>query len=273
MKAIMNKIEDFINSTENVSFNSIAKFIKVNYDKMDNYTIFMVSKMTNTSPSSVTRFCKKIGLSGYKSLAVVLKIENSYKTLSQKAVSYSARVNGKIVNDYYGQTREVVYKSLVDVSEKNKDKIEMASELIKEANSIYIFGKGGNRNMIKMFTNWMVKLGKHIIFSGDVDQQLVYAKNVQDNDLIIIVSYSLSSNFIEKLYNRIEHDIKKIVITKNLYSKLAIESNLVLEMGNNENIIDGTYSSEISTLFIFKALFHSLLDDKTIKMLKFSSLQ
>lgn len=259
--SIMEQIKYYSHNLDNVSFKAIADFILKHTSNLSSFTIFKVAKDTNTSPSSVTRFCKKIGLTGYKSLSAMIEVENKYKD-----VNVIRTIKNDVKEKYFISTSDIVLRSVLKVNNNAQDSIHKASNLIKKAKKIYIFGKGGNRYLIKMFVGWMMRIDYDVIFSGDTDNQRSYSHKVDDKDIMLVISYSLSSSFIKYIMENRAEGVKTIFLTNNRYSNLILDYDPVILMGHNESIIEDSYSSEISTIFILKLLFHSLLDEKIIRL-------
>lgn len=262
-KSIIKNIQKYSEQTENISFYSIANFIIININNINNFSISSIAKLTNTSPSSVTRFCKKIGLKGFKALSTIINVEREYK------INHDIHNTHNVDKKYLDLTQKLVFDSLNEAINRNIDSFEKAACILKNSKRIFIFCKGDNISLSSTFVNLLVRMEFNVLYSYDTDQQITYSKNVTKSDTVIIISYSLSSSFFEKIFDHLNKEAKFIYITKNLHSEFIIRDNVILEMGQNENIIRNSYSSEMSTSLIFKVLIHSLLDDNTIETLRF----
>lgn len=56
----------------------IAQYILHNHEKIPNMTIFDIAKACSTSPSTITRFCKRVNNSNFKELKEDIIVYNEF---------------------------------------------------------------------------------------------------------------------------------------------------------------------------------------------------
>ncbi|AHI53010.1 MurR/RpiR family transcriptional regulator [Spiroplasma culicicola] len=264
-KSILDQIREIARYSENVSFQVIANFIIKNYMVLEKYTIFDVSKKTSTSPATVTRFCKYLGLNGYKTLNISLKFENQYmETFDVQNNDFGLSNEISLIE----KLKEFTQLSLHNTTNINQNSLMKAKIIIEKSQNIFMFAKGGNIFLVHLFIDWLLRINLKTFFSQDTDQQMAYSNIIAKNDCALIISYSLSSNFFERIIKKLnDKGIQKIIITRNDVSNLISKDDVVIKIAENESIIENRQSSEVTTLFILKAIFHMLLNKDRINKL------
>ncbi|ALD66528.1 MurR/RpiR family transcriptional regulator [Spiroplasma cantharicola] len=264
-KNTLEQIKDISKYSENISFQVIANFLLEKYMVLEKYTIFDISKNTSTSPSTVTRFCKRLGLNGFKSLNISLKLENQYLqtiNLKNQEFNFSSEANS------IDKLADITKLSLEKTAKINRVAIMKAKEVIENSKNIFMFAKGGNIFLVHLFIDWLLRVNLRTFFSQDTDQQLAYSNIINESDCVLIISYSLSSSFFEKIITKLnQKNIRKIIITRNDVSNLISKDDIVIRIGENESIIENRQSSELTVLFILKSIFHALLNKERISKL------
>ncbi|AVN58926.1 MurR/RpiR family transcriptional regulator [Mesoplasma florum] len=263
---LIEKLKKVIHDNKNQSYAEIANFIltnkEVNYDGM---TIFKLAKKTNTSAPTITRFCKEIHLDGFKELIYLLK-NNEHQFLGKieresSSLPYFERMNSFKTN---------VINSLENSFNENLEKFLTFNEMLKTTNKIYFFGFGSNKNLIKFFSDLLVRMNFNVVFSDSTEQQMAYADNITEKDMIFIVSVSLSDPNFEWLFKKwINIDCQRVFITKNTGSSCLDKEKkeLVIEIESSNFQVGKNFSTEISILFLLKSMLISLIDDELYELI------
>ncbi|ASP28286.1 GntR family transcriptional regulator [Spiroplasma corruscae] len=251
IKNIFNQINQIAKHSENISFKVIAEFIVNNFESLDNYTIFDVSKLTNTSASTITRFCKKIGLTGYKSL--YWTIQTHKKIVEEQNETPYEEVQCKLTN--------LINNTVNSAASYSKNRIEKIVNLIYKAKNVYLFGEGNDSFLIELFINWVIKINLKTFYVPDIICQKSYAEIMRNDDIAIVISYSLNNpdyqSMIEKLNAK---NINIITITNNDNSQLIKNKNLILKLPLNESINKTNEESYFSVLYYLRIIYYKLIE-------------
>ncbi|AKU79758.1 Putative transcriptional regulator, RpiR family protein [Spiroplasma turonicum] len=251
MKSILNQINQIAKHSDNISFKVIAEFIGNNFENLDNYTIFDVSKLTNTSASTITRFCKKIGLTGYKSLYWTIQTHKKIMDEQNEAPYEEVRC----------MLTDVVVNSINGAAFYSKNRIERIVNSINEAKNIYIFGTGNDSFLIHLFINWLIKINLKTFYVADLTCQQSFTEIINSNDIAIVISYSLKendySNIIEKLNYK---NINTLIITNENENELIKNKDLTLKLPVNESINKSNDESYFAVLYYLRIIYYKLLE-------------
>ncbi|WP_083433355.1 SIS domain-containing protein [Spiroplasma litorale] len=116
---------------------------------------------------------------------------------------------------------------------------------------MFLFGKGPNIHVIDIFRNYLSKLNFNCVSSTDFDVQKRITKNVNEQDICFIFTYSNLTKSMLEIYDDIKNrNTVLIIATSNVESPLFINSDYNFLIKNNEKILEDQTSSIISFLTI-----------------------
>lgn len=181
-----------------------------------------LSKKLCVSPASITRFCKKIGLSNFKELNYLYS--EHLKDLDKFSAS-------NIATDLHSSYTKIF--SYID-NNFEKEKIDKICKYIYENRFMHIFGLGLSATAAQDFKFRFSRTGKLIEVIYDKDAIAMTCELLKEGDLVFI--FSLRGNrslerYAEKLK---EKGVTIISITGNKNSKLTKLSDVFLLTANLE---------------------------------------
>ena len=246
MQAAQNLISTLNASLEELSQNErrIAQGILDDPNLVTSITSQMLAQRCGVSQSSIIKFCKKIGFSGFPALKIALSAELAR---SQKA----EQIHGDIFSDDpLSEVAQKMYDSKVSALAEtlklnSSDHLSAAVEQITVANRIIILGVGGSALVCSDLASKLTKFGKHVIYGSDAHIQLANLARFTPDDLLILISYSGGSKELKIAAEFAdEENIPTLVITGPNSPLRKIGKNLVLKCIASENLVR---SSSIAT--------------------------
>ncbi|WP_342268714.1 MurR/RpiR family transcriptional regulator [Spiroplasma endosymbiont of Aspidapion aeneum] len=259
----MEKIKILINKKTNQSYIDIASYLDNNIENIGSLSIKMIANSTFTSQATITRFSQELGLSGFKELKFKLLYE-----LSQDKIDYSYEIEQK--ND---ELLEILQKNIF-YFRKIKNDIISISTIILEASNVYIYGFGGNVNIINIFKNYLIRMNINSIYLNDRDDQLAYSQNKKDNSIHILVSFKFRNEHWDKIFQNIQvSNGRKIIITttknEDKITTVKNDNDIIIQIPYNEGHKFGRDNSEVSFLLTLMLIIEHLFEksnlDKKIK--------
>ena len=118
----------------------IAQYILHNHEKIPNMTIFDIAKACSTSPSTITRFCKRVNNSNFKELKEDIIVYNEFlqDEINNKCIKNNKKIISSSILDEYFYT---LNKSFIETKKViDEKKLIKAVNWIEEAKGIYVFG-------------------------------------------------------------------------------------------------------------------------------------
>lgn len=166
-----------------------------------------------TSTSAVIRLCHKMGFRGYhdfkeKYLEEMKYLHEHFENIDANIPFLKddnlAKVLGSVSELYQETAKDTL--SLVDYF----DYIE-ATKMIDRSQNIYVLCIGVAIELGKIFADRMMRIGKNVIVSENVNEQFYQSYNATQDDTFILISYSgttlKTKQYIENIVKRKAHSI------------------------------------------------------------------
>ncbi|SHI12095.1 MurR/RpiR family transcriptional regulator [Clostridium intestinale] len=241
--------EDFTQSEQKIS-----EYILKNQEEVVNLSAQELGEKTGTSPASIVRFSRKLGFSGFGELKIeIAKTTNSEEEELDTIISPKDSVSDiaeKVVNRAVTSLKETY--SLI-----NTTNLEEAINLMREANTIYLFGIGASSLVAMDLMYKLVRINKRVIFNIDSHLQLAAAVHITNKDVAIGISYSGKTREVnEGVIRAKEKGAKVISITNCNKNPLSSISDISLNIPNEERQLRfGAISSRMDQLALIDILF------------------
>lgn len=104
-----------------------------------------LSKILNTSASSINRWCKKLGYEGFKDLQASLKMQSEFNTSYEDSFSYSHQ--------------DLIYSISTTERFLNYDELKLVADKINNLKNIIFYGEAFTFLIASYFSNLFNKLG------------------------------------------------------------------------------------------------------------------
>lgn len=202
----------------------------------------------------VVRFCKTIGLKGYKDLKMSL-INFDYETTK---INFESNIHYNVETVIQSEFRNLdILKNIIEHKE-----IESVVNIIANVRHIKLFGIGASYIVALDFAQKLERIGISCSLFSDSDLQVVSSINAREDDIAFCISYSADNSNIKKIIHNC-HQNKAIIIlmTSNYTSELIKKSNVLLKIPKSEaNFRIGAGISRIHQLIMIDILFVCLIE-------------
>lgn len=261
MAIVTLKLKDYIKDATPTEV-SIIDYILKNSEKTSRMTIYELAEATFASPSTIIRLCRNVGYAGYKEFIKELIYEEAVRSNYKK----------QQISDVTGteDIGEIIYK----VTHKNIRTLEQAEKLIDEntikkcvnqlfaSERIVLFGIGASLLVAKDGQLKFTRINKMAFVSEDWHTQLLMAKNMSEQDVAVVISYSgETQEMVTCSQVAKENGATVISITNTNTSPVNQIADIALYIPTNElRLRSGAMSSRISQLNIIDIIFTSYIN-------------
>lgn len=216
----------------------VAQFILSNPDEIEKMSINELSAVIGTGESTIVRFCRKIGYSGF----LDFKMAMAKNQIAQNSVTEESN------DSIESRTFQEIVSSLEETKEFIKsDSIEEAAIAIHETETIYVFAVGNSASVAQLFVNRLQRMGKKVIFSEDTHLQAINASLTNPENLVIAISLSGNTRDIIDSIELAKNNSTKIVgITNYLNSSVAQLSDFPIICSSREYLTN--YGSSVAII-------------------------
>lgn len=241
---------------------SIAEAVIEHPELVITSSITDYSKRINASTAGVTRFCKKIGVSGFAELRLELARSSGGKS--------DPGADGKVFNLNEAEGVGEIVEGVIDSARSGigilkdivkKESIEKAVRLIMDSRKILISGLGASRLVALDLHQKLARIGILSHCDTDLDLEKVQLVSFNEKDLIILFSYKgLNAHVKELAAMAKSRGAKVLAVTRMGSSPLANIADIVLRVASSESPLrEGATISRIQQMIIVDILYSSLV--------------
>lgn len=243
----------------------VAQYVLANPDDIEATSIQELAKKASVGESTIIRFVRKIGYTGYQDFKLALVKSQFYETSTD-----SPDIVGD-ENIVHQQYTDSLAETLQFLTEQEKE-VEIIAKKINEAESIYLFAAGNSTTIATDFANRLVRIGKKAIFYPDSHIQAINASVMKRNDLAIAISVSGNTeDILLNLEVAKKTGASMVAMTNYLNSGVFNLTDDVLVCSSKEfSSIYGSFTAKIAQLYAIDVLFHKVvnLDKENIQKLR-----
>lgn len=216
-----------------------------------------LAQASRTSASTVVRFCRKLGCSGYKEF----QRELVYELASMDDVNDVALEDISPNDNAEHVLRKVLHSDVrsMEATERLLDPrvLDECARAIEECRVVCLFGIGASQLVARDLEAKLSRVDKECRLHEDWHGQLLMARNLHADDVALIVSYSgLTQEMLTVARRARTRGAKVIAITRAVGSDLADEADLVLGVASTEPLVrSGAMGSRMSQLLVVDVLY------------------
>lgn len=232
----------------------VASFVMKHRGIIPNFSIQNLAIKTNTSPASITRFCKSIGYSGYKEFIRAVKEDISLGNNQVHEKVEASDDTAKIIKKICLSNSQ----SCIDTAQiLGINDIDNAVNMILKAKRVLIFGDGPIAAVAIDLYHKLLRLGLSCLYIQDRRLQNIQSRVTSSEDVVIGLSFSgASRGTINSIKFAKENKSKSIVITNSIGSPITQFADISLYAAYSVNsMITGTIDSRIAQFCVVDSLF------------------
>lgn len=257
---LFQKIEE-LTYTHTDARHTIGNFLLKEKSRVKRYTMSEIADKTFTSKSSLVRFAKMMGFSGWKEFMEAFLGETYYEESHYTDIDPNFPIEpGETTKHIVDKLGNLMVESILDTMDQlSLGQVDKAVDYMTGAGQIALLGQSPNTYLGSLFRRKMVSVGKNILLPTGWDQGLM-VHALQKGDCAILVSYSgnnperVPMNFIPVLKKK---EIPIIAVTGLGSNLLRKNADCVLSMSSRERLYTkiGTFSTEESISLILNTLY------------------
>ncbi|RDU22038.1 MurR/RpiR family transcriptional regulator [Anaerosacchariphilus polymeriproducens] len=225
----------------------IADFILNNTKEVIELSIQQFAAKLNIAESSIVRFCKTIGLSGFSDLKIRLAAH------TQKPAIQTIFEELKTEDDMETITRKV-FSCNIDTLEQSLNSLDYnmiaeSVEYLNNASHIYILGVGASASLAEDFYIRLMRIGIPATAITDSHLSLIIASQLNLTDVLVGISHTgQTTEVISAMREAQAHKAKTISITG--YSKTPISqvSDICLELYSPKQLFISPRVTQVSII-------------------------
>lgn len=230
----------------------IADYVMRNRQSINNINIKDLASYTNTSTSTITRFCKKVGCDTFVDFKIRLNRE------AQKPRNDT---------DFFTKTQNL-YNDIINATAEMLDtaRIKEVVELIKKSRRIYVYGLGSSGLSALEFKYRLTRMNLVVDTVTDSHMMKMSASLLGKDDLVIGVSNSGRTAEVSQALNQAKKRGAKVIgITNFDHTPLSEVSDICLftpDIGRSGDV--NFINSQLAIIYILDVMSLLLLEDENL---------
>jgi DNA-binding MurR/RpiR family transcriptional regulator len=259
MAMLINEKLKNLNTLSEAEKSVASQILELNED-IKNISIRELANLSFTSTSAVTRLTHKLGFNGYHEFKEryleEIKYLNEHFDNIDANMPFSkednlAKVMGSISELYQESAKDTL--SLVNYYDYIK-----AVSLIEKCTNVYILCIGTSLELGKIFADRMMKIGKNIIVSSNVNEQFYQSYNASEKDCFIVITYSGTTYKTKQFLNNIHKNKAHCILITSMGESIWKDYvDVILNMTTREKLYSNiaSFTSTVSTMLILDMLY------------------
>ena len=241
----------------------IGRYILNHGEEVLNMSVKELAKKTYTSPATIVRLCKKIGLKGYNDFKIKYSAELQYDLHHTDRVDVNFPFDKDdshpmICHKLASLSQEVIEDTIKLIDFEQLDKIV---ELMNNCQDIDIYGSGNSLLAAMSFQHKMMRIKRNVNIKVLHGEQVFMTYNSNNNRLAIIISYSGETNEIIQFAQTLKEKKTPIIVLTSIGdNRLSHYADYILNIGSREKIFTkiAPFASQISIEYLLNVIFSCL---------------
>ena len=254
-----------LNDTFTKSERALADHIVREADSVVMKTITeLAGESDSFSTASITRFCKKIGLSGYSELRLELAKEMATDNARRQIVADGENLVPGLVSTVVDASASAINDLKYVLSD---DIIKKAVHEILSASSITLAGIGASALVAQDLRQKLLRLGIRSLFDADQDVVKVTLSSGRSKDLLIAISYSgTTRETLDAVNIAKENGMRVLAMTKKGDNPISEQADVTVPVSENEALLrEGATLSRLQMLVAVDMIYRALIMDGGVR--------
>lgn len=252
---ILTVIEDHLDYFTK-SEKAVAEYVLKKPGNVISLTTKNLAAKSKSSEAAIIRFCKRIGINSFRDLKIVLAKEIN---LEKHELIYDSPIQldddtSEVVNKTFTKSIKAFQSTSQLISTQE---LEKAANLIHKSHRVYLYGAGASSIVAHDFNMKLLRINTLAFQHQDIHVQMMYAANMNENDVLFVVSTSgTTKEVLELLSLAEERNTTAVLLTQKKKSPARNKAKIILDISvEEEKIRIGTMTARLAQLAIIDALF------------------
>ncbi|MFL1913893.1 MurR/RpiR family transcriptional regulator [Plesiomonas shigelloides] len=261
MDNLINKVKTLLHST-NQNEQKISRFIVEQLFDLSELSATKVGMLLGISDSSVIRYAKSLGCSGFPDLKLKLAVQAPHALENTDQAVYACI-------EASDSTAQIIEKSkhlFISTIEQSlglidADMVEQCAQQLLNASKITLAGIGASAIVAADINHKLIRAGFNVQFNQDYHIQIVQASLLKVNDVLLVVSARGNTQEVITAIERAkQHGAKVIALTRYGRDKVAQLADIVIPYSYTEKHLQlGMVTPQLLQMAAFDIVFFKLI--------------
>ena len=238
----------------------IARYILNHGEDVLSMSAKQLANATYTSPATIVRLCRKLGLDGYNDFKIKYSAELQYDQRTKKRIDVNFPFS--VDDDEHGIAENLLLLTNEVISDTyqliNYDELNQFVDLLYHNQNIDIYGSGNSILAALSFQHKMMRIQRNVNVKTIQGEQIFMSYNSSPDKIALMISYSGETSDLVR-YAKIlkEKQTPILLITSLGDNQLSRMADHVLHLDSREKIFNkiAPFSSQISMEYVLNLIF------------------
>ncbi len=258
----------------------IADYMLERQERLREDSVRQIAKKLYVAPSSVIRFCQKLGYVGFNELREeylkeLLYLSSHFQTLDPN-FPFDRQDKDMTVANKIG----VLYEEIVRDCQSllNPEVLGKVIRLLRAAPRIYICASSAQLGVAEVFRDKMMKIGRLVHICNQADEGFYHASYCEAGSLFFLISYTGETKRVLKAAKKVrERGLSSVAVTSYGSNTLSSMCAVSLYVSTREKLIKnlGAFGINVSVMYlldvVYAGYFNRDYDQHLADKIKYSS--
>jgi len=217
-----------------------------------------------TAPSTVSRFCKRLGYEGYSDFRDDYLDELRYLSSSFTGIDANQPFRKSDDTRTIAAKMGALWRETVDDTLQLVDgeALEHAVRLVARARNVFVYSAGPQSYLAEDFVDKMARIGHRVIVTYKDDTSYFFSANAQPDEVFVVLSYSGETSGALRIAERAKAAGSPVIaLTSFGRNSLSRMADVVLHVSTREKLVEklGCFGMSISTMLLLDVLYSCVL--------------
>lgn len=238
----------------------IARYVLEREEALKEDSVRQIASRLYVAPSSVVRFCRKLGYEGFNDFKEEYLKEIRYLSSHFQAIDSNFPFEPSDREMAVANKLAVLYAEIIKDCQTllEPDRLKQAVQMISQAREIYICTAGAQVGLTEVFRDKMMKIGKLVHICDHTDEAYYQACYCDPNSCFIIISYTgETSRGVVVSRKARERQIPVLAITSYGNNFLSSCSDCCIYVSTREKLIKnlGSFGINVSVMYLLDVIY------------------
>lgn len=238
----------------------IADYVLEQQEKLKGTSVRKMAKELYVAPSTIIRFCQKVGYEGFNDLREDYLKEVEYLSSHFQSLDPNFPFEQGDKDIITANKIETLYEEILRDCRSLLDP-EMVSRvigMIDRAEEVFVCSGGAQMGLVEVFRDKMMKAGKMVHRSNRSEEGFYQSCYCSPKSGFILISYTGETNNVLKIGKKVkERGIPSVAITSYGNNTLSELCDMCLYVSTREKLINnlGTFGLNVSVMYLLDVLY------------------
>ncbi|MDO5732610.1 MAG: MurR/RpiR family transcriptional regulator [Eubacteriales bacterium] len=251
----------------------LAAYIEKSREAIQYMSISELAQRVRVADATVTRFCRKLGLTGFNAFKLAIAQANADPSRFEVAALELKLAEASTGDSGVDEAGQAFHELLENIARQNYDAMietlgladadtyRQAAKALYDAKHIYCMGLGGSLVMAREAYSLFSTVMSKISVVEDAHMQVYMTANLDPQDVILYFSYSGATRSLMKVAKlAASRDLQLLLISRYRYSPASQYAQLTLQCGSNESVLrSGSVQARMAQMTVLEILYEVYL--------------